>query len=103
MERQSSAASFDGNRSASVSISTEVTDVISGWNILDALQKVQNDGLKVWSKAGVVVVEAETACSLPVYGTNGVLVKVVTVEPGTTEVALPQGIYLMGNKKVVVY
>ena len=95
--------SFDGNRSASVSISTEVNDVISNWNILDAVQKIQNDGLKVWTKAGVVVVEADAACTLPIYTTNGVLVKAVKVKSGTTEIALPKGIYLLGDKKVAVY
>ena len=94
---------YDGNRMASVSISTEVNDVISNWNILDAVQKIQNDGLKVWTKAGAAVVEADAACTLPIYTTNGVLVKAVKVKSGTTEIALPKGIYLLGDKKVAVY
>ncbi len=94
---------YDGNRTASVSISTEVNDVISNWNILDAVQKIQNDGLKVWTKAGAAVVEADAACTLPIYTTNGVLVKAVKVKSGTMEIALPKGIYLLGDKKVAVY
>jgi len=50
----------------------------------------------------VLTITALDTATLDVHTADGRLVRTIHVQPGTTTVALPAGIYLVGNKKVII-
>lgn len=63
---------------------------------------VEESALKVYGAQGNVVVETENPCQVNVYNVAGALVRSLQVESGRTEIALPQGFYIVNGQKVIV-
>ncbi len=95
---------YEGNRSASITTTTTVVDVVSEWeNLSGIVDVVKTDDVTVYGTAGKINVTADKAGALNIYNAQGMLVVVVNYEAGNTTVALPRGIYLTNGTKVLVY
>ena len=71
---------------------------------LTALSTVteQADQLVVTSTSTGINIVAPTAQVVSIYGIDGTLVRTLSLVAGTTQLALPNGLYLVNNQKVMV-
>lgn len=71
---------------------------------LTALSTVteQADQLVVTSTSTGISIVAPTAQVVSIYGIDGTLVRTLSLVAGTTQLALPNGLYLVNNQKVMV-
>lgn len=58
--------------------------------------------LRVYVRSGKVVVETDDTVQVSVYDALGRCIKQVSTEPGTSEIELPSGIYIVNGVKVVI-
>lgn len=83
--------------------SVVVTDVVGEWDIPAGISAVQAGGMRVYGAKGVLYVDSAEPESVPVYNVQGMLVRVVAVSAGVNAVSLPEGMYIVNNRKVLVY
>ncbi|MFA6872729.1 MAG: C10 family peptidase [Bacteroidaceae bacterium] len=71
---------------------------------LTALSTVseQDDQLVITSTTTGISIVAPTAQRVSIYGIDGALVRTLSLVAGATELALPNGLYLVNNQKVMV-
>lgn len=62
----------------------------------------REDGLKIYTVPGGIVVESSTDCQLPIYSTGGALYKIVKINAGTNEIVLPKGQYISKNAVILI-
>lgn len=66
------------------------------------IQAVETDALTIYGVPGAVCISAPEATMVSIHTIAGQLMHEVQVEPGTTEVALPAGFYLVNGQKIIV-
>ena len=59
--------------------------------------------MKVINGKGQVTIETAEAMPIAIYALTGAQVRQIELVEGTNIIELPTGIYLIGNKKVVVF
>ena len=67
------------------------------------LEDVATNEMKVINGKGQVTIETAEAMPIAIYALTGAQVRQIELVEGTNIVELPAGIYLIGNKKVVVF
>ena len=62
-----------------------------------------NGGMSIHTTGGVLVIDTPQACTVPVYGVDGRLIRTLRLVEGTNEVGgLPRGAYIVQGVKVVM-
>lgn len=62
-----------------------------------------NGGMSIHTTGGVLVIDTPQACTVPVYGVDGRLIRTLRLVAGTNEVGgLPRGAYIVQGVKVVM-
>jgi hypothetical protein len=59
-------------------------------------------GIRVSGAEGAVVVESAADAVLSIYAMTGQLVQQAEVKAGKSRIALPAGVYVVNNQKVIV-
>lgn len=67
------------------------------------IEDVATNEMKVINGKGLVTIETAEAMPIAIYALTGAQVRQIELVEGTNIVELPAGIYLIGNKKVVVF
>lgn len=67
------------------------------------IENVATNEMKVINGKGQVTIETAEAMPIAIYALTGAQVRQIELVEGTNIVELPAGIYLIGNKKVVVF
>ena len=67
------------------------------------IEDVATNEMKVINGKGQVTIETAEAMPIAIYALTGAQVRQIELVEGTNIVELPAGIYLIGNKKVVVF
>lgn len=67
------------------------------------IEDVATNEMKVINGKGQVTIETAEAMPIAIYALTGAQVRQIELVEGTNIVELPSGIYLIGNKKVVVF
>lgn len=67
------------------------------------IEDVATNEMKVINGKGQVTIETAEAMPIAIYALTGAQVRQIELVEGTNTVELPAGIYLIGNKKVVVF
>lgn len=84
----------------------------AGWTIVElsiakgqpsGIEDVATNEMKVINGKGQVTIETAEAMPIAIYALTGAQVRQIELVEGTNIVELPAGIYLIGNKKVVVF
>ncbi|WP_221657672.1 leucine-rich repeat domain-containing protein [Bacteroides salyersiae] len=76
---------------------------IGGATGLEASLRIHDNGLKVYSRAGIVYIESDRSRELGIYGSDGRMLRLLRVGRGRTELHdLLPGVYFVGKKKVSV-
>lgn len=75
---------------SSVGVSTGLEEVVTA------------SRLKVYSLSGRIILEASHPERVWIYNLNGVLVRCLTVQPGTTTLPIESGFYIVNRTKVIV-
>lgn len=68
-----------------------------------SIEDVATNEMKVINGKGQVTIETAEAMPIAIYALTGAQVRQIELVEGTNIVELPAGIYLIGNKKVVVF
>jgi hypothetical protein len=80
-------------------------DVVKAWKSTpdnNAITNVTNDNITVYGANGVLHINATEATQITIYNAQGVLVGTANVE-GNTTIQLARGLYIVNNKKVLVF
>lgn len=64
--------------------------------------KTAEDNIKVYASAGQIIIKTQEVCRINIFSVNGQLLKTIDIN-GTENINMPQGIYLVNGKKVIVY
>ena len=67
------------------------------------IEDVATNEMKVINGKGLVTIETAEAMPIAIYALTGAQVRQIELVEGTNIIELPAGIYLIGNKKVVVF
>ena len=67
------------------------------------IEDVATNEMKVINGKGLVTIETAEAMPIAIYALTGAQVRQIELVEGTNIIELPTGIYLIGNKKVVVF
>mgnify|MGYP000133411824 FL=1 len=67
------------------------------------IEDVATNAMKVINGKGQVTIETAEAMPIAIYALTGAQVRQIELVEGTNIIELPTGIYLIGNKKVVVF
>ena len=67
------------------------------------IEDVATNEMKVINGKGLVTIETAEAMPIAIYAFTGAQVRQIELVEGTNIIELPTGIYLIGNKKVVVF
>ena len=67
------------------------------------IEDVATNEMKVINGKGLVTIETAEAMPIAIYALTGAQVRQIELVEGTNSIELPTGIYLIGNKKVVVF
>ena len=67
------------------------------------IEDVATNEMKVINGKGLVTIETAEAMPIAIYALTGAQVRQIELIEGTNIIELPTGIYLIGNKKVVVF
>ena len=81
------------------------SDVVAAWKAIpedDAVNSILNDNLTVYGTKGALHIAANNAAQVAIYNAQGMLVNVVNTDADTT-IELARGLYIVNNKKVLVY
>lgn len=70
---------------------------------LSGIEDVATNEMKVINGKGQVTIETAEAMPIAIYTLTGAQVRQIELVEGTNIIELPTGIYLIGNKKVVVF
>ena len=71
------------------------------FNVATGVENVAGANTNIYTNAGAIVVNAETAAGMAIFNTTGQLVKATTVEAGETAVAVPAGLYIVKVGNIV--
>lgn len=67
------------------------------------VENLASDALTLYSENGILYIGSPTPQQVNIYAADGHMVNRMLLHEGTNTVALPQGLYLVGRQKVVVY
>lgn len=67
------------------------------------IEDVATNEMKVINGKGQITIETDEAMPIAIYALTGAQVRQIELVEGTNIIELPAGIYLIGNKKVVVF
>lgn len=67
------------------------------------IEDVATNEMKVINGKGLVTIETAEAMPIAIYALTGAQVRQIELVEGTNIIELPTGIYLIGNKKIVVF
>ena len=80
------------------------SDVVAAWKAIpedDAVNSILNDNMQVYGANGTLHIAADNT-QVAIYNAQGMLVKTAVVD-GNATINLARGLYIVNNKKVLVY
>ena len=80
-----------------------ITNLSISANNSTGIEEATANEMKVINGKGQVTIETAEAMPIAIYALTGAQVRQIELVEGTNIVELPAGIYLIGNKKVVVF
>ena len=92
-----------GTCTAEESARWTITNLSISANNSTGIEEATANEMKVINGKGQVTIETAEAMPIAIYALTGAQVRQIELVEGTNIIELPTGIYLIGNKKVVVF
>lgn len=80
-----------------------ITNLSISANNSTGIEEATANEMKVINGKGQITIETDEAMPIAIYALTGAQVRQIELVEGTNIIELPAGIYLIGNKKVVVF
>ena len=66
------------------------------------IASAQADEIEITAARGAIVIDSPVECSLPLYSTDGRLVRTLQIQPGHSEIPVAPGAYILNHQKLLV-